>query len=618
MSKEKINKKDKALKNPADKNYATVPVVKYFLALAFRHSKLYCIVAVFDIIIRSVTPFINIIFPKMILDELFGERNMHKLIVYVAIIAGGNAVIRFIQSCINTVKGRKADRLGKVFDKLIGIKYMSMDFQYTENPEAFTQAEKASTGMSWYSGGIDGLVNHIIQIISSIIKLIGVAYILAAFSPFMIFLIVVIVIANMFINAKATSMNAKFQKDLVGINRRFGYYFGLNEDFKYGKDVRIFGADGLITQRSQLYNKMFWQTTTKMNQKGRMYEIIMQIITLTQIAVLHLYLAARIISGYIIFSDYIMLVSATETFSGSVNTILDQIIRIRTAASFMSEYKKFMDYPDVANKSGGKILPRESIHTIQFNNVSFHYPNREELILSNINLIISPNEKLSVVGLNGAGKTTFIKLLCRLYDPTEGNITLDGIDVREYDYDEYMKLFAVVFQDFNILSFTVRENIALEVSDEIQSGENEQMLIEKVRDAIRRAGVDEKINSLEGGINTSVYKNFDKEGIEFSGGETQKLAIARAIYKAAPIVVLDEPTAALDPVAEYEIYSRFDNLIGKKTAIYISHRLSSCRFCDLIAVFNEGKIVEYGKHDELIGLNGQYFEMWSAQAQYYV
>jgi ATP-binding cassette subfamily B protein/ATP-binding cassette subfamily C protein len=284
----------------------------------------------------------------------------------------------------------------------------------------------------------------------------------------------------------------------------------------------------------------------------------------------------------------------------------------------MSEYKIFMDYPDVTNKDGDKIPIWNNKHTIQFNNVSFKYPNRSELILDNINLTITPNQKLSIVGLNGAGKTTFIKLLCRLYDPTEGNITFDGIDIREYDYEEYMKLFSVVFQDFKTFSFTIRENLAFGISDEIKNNNDEQILIEKVDKSLEKSGLEERIKSLENGINTAVYKNFDKDGMEFSGGEMQKLAIARAIFKDAPIVILDEPTAALDPVAEYEIYSRFDNLIGEKTSIYISHRLSSCRFCDVIAVFHEGKTVQYGSHDELVKLNGLYTKMWNSQAQYYI
>lgn len=603
---------------PVDKRYRTIPVIKYFLLLVFKHSKTYCFVSILDIIFSSITPFINVIFPKMILDELFGERDIKKLIIYVAIIAGGNAAMRFIQSSINTVKNRKVDRLNKIFDKLIGIKYMSMDFQYTEDPEALTQADKASTGMSWYSGGINGLVNHIIQIISSIIKLIGVIYILATFSPLIILLITIIIIVNMFINAKLISMNAKFRKELVGINRKSSYYFGLNMDFTYGKDLRIFNADGLITQRTKRYNDLYWLSEAKMKKKERIYSSLMHVITLIQIAVLHLYLAARIIAGHIIFSDYVMLVSATEVFSQSLDAIITHIIQIRNAGSFMSEYKKFMDYPDVTNKDGNKIPIWNNEHTIQFNNVSFKYPNRSELILDNINLTITPNQKLSIVGLNGAGKTTFIKLLCRLYDPTEGNITFDGIDIREYDYEEYMKLFSVVFQDFKTFSFTIRENLAFGTSDETKNNDDKQILIIKIDESLKKAGLEERIKSLEHGIDTAVYKNFDKDGMEFSGGEMQKLAIARAIFKDAPIVILDEPTAALDPVAEYEIYSRFDNLIGEKTSIYISHRLSSCRFCDVIAVFHEGKVTEYGSHDELVKLDGLYSEMWNSQAQYYI
>jgi ABC-type multidrug transport system fused ATPase/permease subunit len=612
-----VMKMNKA-KIPADKKYNTLPVIGYFLSLAFKHSKMYCFISVFDIIIRSIAPFINIIFPKLILDEIFCGKDIKTLVIYIAIITGGNAFIRFVQSCINTMKARKADKIGQVFDRLIGMKYMSIDFQYTEDPEALTQAEKAATGMSWHSGGVDGLVNRMVAIISSIIKLIGVTYIFAVYSPFMILIIVAIIAVNTYFNAKLVGIDAKFRKDLVEIERKLLYYFGLNINFQYGKDIRIYGADSLVTQRTKIYNKSQWQCSTEMNKKSRFYNTLMQITALAQIAITHLYLASRIITGYIVFSDYVMLVTVTGEFTNSINTIIANIVDTRTAASFMSEYKRFMDYPDYSSKGGGMIPAKGGDHVIQFKNVSFRYPNREELILNNINITITPNEKLSIVGLNGAGKTTFIKLLCRLYDPTEGSITLNNIDIRKYDYEEYMKLFGVVFQDYSILSFTVRDNIALERSDEVKGREDEQKLVERVQDSLKRAGIDEKVKSLERGIDTAVYKNFDRDGMEFSGGETQKLAIARAIYKDAPIVVLDEPTAALDPIAEYEIYSRFDNLIGDKTTIYISHRLSSCRFCDVIAVFHEGKIAEYGNHNELVKLGGHYTEMWDAQAQYYV
>lgn len=239
--------------------------------------------------------------------------------------------------------------------------------------------------------------------------------------------------------------------------------------------------------------------------------------------------------------------------------------------------------------------------------VSFSYPKTDKKILDDICIKIRPGEHLSIVGLNGAGKTTFIKLLCRLYDPTEGQILLDGVDIRDYDYRQYMQQFAPVFQDFKLFSFTIDENIAFANPDK-----------GKVDEYIELVGPKDKVDELEKGTQTTIFKYFDEKGIEPSGGEQQKIAIARALYKDSPIVILDEPTSALDPLAEYEVYIQFHTLVGGKTAFYISHRLSSCKFCDSIAVFSEGKIAEYGSHDELISIpSGIYAKMFEAQAKYF-
>ena len=213
-----------------------------------------------------------------------------------------------------------------------------------------------------------------------------------------------------------------------------------------------------------------------------------------------------------------------------------------------------------------------------------------------------------MVGKNGSGKTTFIKLLCRLYDPTEGEILLNGINIKKYDYEEYKTIFSVVFQDFKLFSFSLGENVAASVAYEE----------EKVISCLEKAGFGERLKNLEKGVHTYLYRNFDEDGIEISGGEVQKAALARALYKDAPFIILDEPTAALDPVAEFEIYSRFNEIVGEKTAVYISHRLSSCRFCNDIAVFDEGRLVQRGSHEELVAdKDGKYYELWQAQAQYY-
>lgn len=218
-------------------------------------------------------------------------------------------------------------------------------------------------------------------------------------------------------------------------------------------------------------------------------------------------------------------------------------------------------------------------------------------------------ERLAVVGMNGSGKTTFIKLLCRLYDPTEGVILLNGVDIRKYDYDEYLSIFSVVFQDFRLFAFSLGQNVAAAA----------EYIGEKAADCLREAGFEGRLSKMLKGLDTNLYQDFDPEGVEISGGEAQKIAIARALYKDAPFMVLDEPTAALDPVSEYEVYRKFSEISSGKTAIYISHRLASCRFCDKILVFHEGSIVQYGTHEALlVQAGGKYADQWNAQARYYV
>lgn len=246
-------------------------------------------------------------------------------------------------------------------------------------------------------------------------------------------------------------------------------------------------------------------------------------------------------------------------------------------------------------------------YEFEFKHVWFKYPNSEEYVLKDINLKWRIGEKMALVGRNGSGKSTLIKLLCRLYDASKGEITLNGIDIRKYSYDDYMQLFSVVFQDSKLFSYSLAENVAADTDFDSELVEN----------CVRKAGLSELLDKMPDGINTYLYKDFNENGVEISGGEAQKLCLARAIYKGSPFIVLDEPTAALDPISEYDIYTKFNSIVGTRTAIYISHRLSSCRFCDDITVLDNGHIIERGSHEKLIAKGGIYTAMWAAQAEYY-
>ncbi len=269
-------------------------------------------------------------------------------------------------------------------------------------------------------------------------------------------------------------------------------------------------------------------------------------------------------------------------------------------------------YFDIANPMYKGTLTVEkrddNDYQVEFCDVSFRYPNTESYALSHVSIKFKLGEKMAIVGENGSGKTTFIKLLCRLYDPCEGEILLNGVNIQKYDYEEYMSIFSVVFQDFSLFSFKLGEVVA----------SDRKFNESKVKACLEKVNFGGRYDRLEKGADTYLYKDYDKDGIEISGGEAQKLALARALYKDAPFILLDEPTAALDPISEYEVYSNFNNISGDKTVVYISHRLASCRFCDKIVVFDKGEIVQIGTHEKLLQKkDGKYGELWHAQAVYY-
>ena len=330
-----------------------------------------------------------------------------------------------------------------------------------------------------------------------------------------------------------------------------------------------------------------------------------------------LFVAAKAFIGVFGIGSFILYQGTTKRFIEAVSGIATNIGILRQNNRYLVSLYEYLDIPNDMYKGTLAVEKRDDIdYEIEFRDVSFRYPRTDAWALRHVSMKFRIGDKLAIVGENGSGKTTFIKLLCRLYDPTEGKILLNGIDITRYRYDEYMALFSVVFQDYKLLSFPLGENVA--ISDAYDET--------KVRDCLIRAGLGDKLESLDhdpdakekDALKRALGRNYDSEAIEFSGGEQQKIALARALYKDAPFVVLDEPTAALDPIAEAAVYENFNVLVENKTAVFISHRLSSCRFCDSILVFDHGQLIQPGSHDVLVAeAGGKYSQLWHAQAQYY-
>ncbi|WP_283690542.1 ABC transporter ATP-binding protein [Clostridium perfringens] len=584
-------------------------IIKHFFKLAHGISKTYIPTLFFSSLFVAAVPFLNIIMPKYIIDELLGARRIKVLIMLVLLTVLGNGVLNLINRVLDKKCNIKNEEVVAGFDLLIGKKVMDLDFENIEDPEILNLKERALFPIR-NQGAIWQLTYNISKGLTEILKIIGLIGVILTLDWIIIALIILIVLLSSFMYKKSQRLQHKFFDSLIPLNREFGYYINTINDFSAGKDIRLYNVAPLFVKKLDEFNINSTNVFIKMFSKLGVYEGLNEIVLQLQMVIVYGYITYKVLINSIGIGDFTMYTNAAINFSKSISNLFGSYVTIRQMCRYLQAFMEFENIESKHTKEGKKIGNLEKVN-IEFKNVSFKYPRSKEFTLKNVSIKINEGEKLSVVGLNGAGKTTFIKLLARLYEPTEGEILLNGVNINEYDYDEYMKLLSVVFQDFKLMSFSIKENIALNDFNKVKDEEIEEVLI--------KSGFGKDLEKLPKGINTPVYKNFDEGGIEFSGGQAQKLAIARAVYKDAPIVILDEPTAALDPKAEYEIYSKFNELIGKKTTIYISHRLSSCRFCDNIAVFQKGKLIQYGTHDELVKDKGNEYEtMYSAQAQYYV
>ena len=551
--------------------------------------------------------------PKYVLSFIENNLAIDKIITYTIIICLISCIFDIIgTTCYNSFEFEYRKTEGYLEKQRMN-KLFHTDFKNMESPDFLDFAQKAKTAL-YRGNGFHGVLyesrNFIAQGTLTILTaaLIGIQNLIVM----IIFVIISFGIAK--ISAVVTKRDKeKFSDAMAPTWRKMTYLQETTKNFDYAKDIRLFRMSSIFGNKFREANDIFYGLNKKHHNRWILCNVEIESVLLIQKTLMYSWLVYMVLSGYYQISDFVLYVGLVGTFHSSVGFITWVYSSIRGNCLMVNDYRNFMEWQEdkeSASEKDGHITDINfDTFEFRFENVSFHYPGHETYVLKNVNLTINNGMKLAVVGVNGAGKTTFIKLIMRLYEPTEGRILLNGVDIKEYNREKYYKLFSPVFQNIECFAMPIYQNVSF--------AEKENTDMNRVNAVLKQSGLKEKIDTYEKGIHTNLLKIFDKEGIDLSGGEKQRLAMARALYKNGRVVILDEPTAALDALAEDRMYREFENMIQNKTSIFISHRLGSTRFCDKIAMFEDGRIVEEGTHDELMKKNGKYAYMFQIQSQYY-
>lgn len=600
--------------------------------LIWKHSPQTLLCRIFPAVWCALTPYVGIYLSALILEELAGNKSPQRLTRLVLITLTAGAVIGLGTALMT--KWRNVQEAGSYFNvhHILTDKFLDMDFVNIDDPVIqglYDEIKEFQNSLGW---GLPFLIRNLERLVTSLFSILGgLGMTITLFTrqvpksagtyallnhPLIILLVIFIMIGVSTLSPLLSARGNRYwiidqNRTLMG--RRLIEYFGvLSSGPNRALDMRIYRQERICAKYQNDKTATFSSKgpIAKL-QRGPMglYFAAASGASVLFTGAAYTFVCLKAWAGAFGIGSVTQYVASITKVAGGATEILECFSVLQADTSYLRRVFEFLDTPNLMQQ--GNLTVKEcpdQDYEIEFRNVSFRYPGSEIYALKDVSLKFQAGKRLAVVGMNGSGKTTFIKLLCRLYDPTEGEILLNGIDIRKYNYADYLSIFSVVFQDFHLFAYQLGQNVAGQM--DYNSG--------KVKDCLRKSGFDQRLSRLPHGLDTYLYKNFVQEGVNISGGEAQKIALARALYKDAHFIILDEPTAALDPIAEAEIYSKFNDIADNKTAIYISHRLSSCRFCDEILVFDQGHLVQQGSHNHLVeDKTGKYHQLWQAQAQYY-
>lgn len=594
---------------------------------AWRISPLTVFVHLVDGLLKSLFPYISIYCGALIIDALIAGKDAGSVMVIVYWMVALNFVVGLTLHFLKVSEDALDQRCLNRIQKLKVLKTSSFSYAQAEDEETRKMLQSAednansSGGISSLLNDLSGLLNGVSNVVYSFVLLGGIFssadhapvdgfdnFLANPWSSLVLFGSLFLSVAiHLSLSGLASTFSFKISQKNVEGNRRFGYFYHLCSDYTRGKDIRLFHLQPLIMY-AQRHDKFgvneTWNTFRKLSTA---FQMLIRGLGVALGFVAYGYLGLKALYGYISIGQAVAYVGAVTLLSTGIDGLVTSLVDLGLISSYLQVYLIYINLKP-AICYGNEKLDEKAPLSVEFSHVSFTYPHQKEKVLDDVSLTVAPGEKLAIVGVNGAGKTTMMKLLCRFYEPDSGEIKINGKLLSSYDEESCYRLSAIVFQDFTLFSYPIDENVAgAETVDE-----------KKVEHCLEQAGILERIKNFPEGVKTTLYNSNEHNGVEISGGEAQKIAIARALYKDSPLIILDEPTAALDPKSEVEVYEKFGTLVQHKTAIFISHRMSSTKFCDHIAVISAGKLAEYGDHKSLLAIpNGIYHQMWNAQAQYY-
>lgn len=588
--------------------YSMARCIKYMLSLAWKHMKSVIGVSVLLAVVSVALNLVQLYVAPEILERVEQQASMGELLGTIAVFSAAIFLLMTARSYINnnTMVSRTFVRVQIV--KSIARKSCKTSYPNQKDPAVRKLLQGAMAANNGNSDATEYVWTTLTDLLTNVLGFIIYLVLLSELNLFLAAIVVATTTLGFFVGKHIRSWGWKHREELSGYRTKIAYVAGEANDLAFAKDIRIFGLKNWM---DELYDSTMRLLDDFAARREKVYlwaDLLDLVLSFLRNGIAYLYLISYTLRNGLPASDFLLYFAAISGFTSWVTGILSQMTQLHKECLEISTVLEYIEYPEMFRFEGGRPIPVSDSYELTLENVTFRYPGTEKNLFENLNLTIRPGEKLAIVGLNGAGKTTLVKLLCGFYDPTEGRVLLNGIDIREFNRQEYYGLLSAVYQDFSLMDTTIAENIAVQTEDIDEK---------RVRDCLSKAGLMEFVDSLPQGLNSHVGRDVYLDGILFSGGQTQRLVLARALYKDGPILVLDEPTAALDPIAENDIYMKYNEMTTGKTSLFISHRLASTRFCDRIIFLADGKIAEEGTHSELLALNGEYAKLFEVQSRYY-